>query len=100
MVRGRGARSDDEVIIGTIAERTLDKSVGDSLSLGGQHHSIVGVFHTGVVFFDGGIYLTLTRLQNLIRKPGQATSFQVRLRSGADPHTVAERIERDHMARL
>ncbi len=96
VVRGRGARSDDEVIIGTIAERVLGKSVGDNLSLGGQPHRIVGVFQTGVVFVDGGIRLTLTRLQNLIRKPGQVTSFQVRLRSGADPHVVTERIERDH----
>lgn len=96
VVRGRRVQSDDEVMIGTIVERTLDKSVGDSLSLGGHPHRIVGVFHTGVVFFDGGVHLTLTRLQNLIRKPGQATSFQLRLRSGVDPSAVVERIERDH----
>ena len=96
VVRGCGARADDEVVIGTIAERVLGKSVGEDLSLGGQPHRIVGVFQTGVVFFDGGICLTLNRLQNLISKPGQVTSFQVRLRPGADPRAVAERIERDH----
>lgn len=96
VVRGHRARSDDEVTIGTIVERTLGKRVGDNLSLGGRSHRIVGVFHTGVVFFDGAVYLTMDRLQDLIRKPGQATSFQVRLRSGADPRAVADRIERDH----
>lgn len=95
-VRGRGLQADDEVIVGSIAERALGKSVGDELTLGGQRFQIAGVFETGVVFFDGGIALPLRRLQALIRKPGQATSFQVRLRRGADPRTVGERIEREH----
>lgn len=96
VVRGHQLQSDDEVVIGTIAERTLGKSVGDKLSLSDKPYRIVGVFQTGVVFFDGGICLTLNRLQELIHKPGQVTSFQVRLRSGADPGVVAQRIERDH----
>ena len=70
---------------------------------------VVAELHEGEVFgelsFLGGIRRTATAialedvvlgLQNLIRKPGQATNFQVRLRSGANPRAVAERIERDH----
>ena len=82
VVRGRGARSDDEVIIGTIAERALSKSVGDNLSLGGLSHRIVGVFQTGVVFFDGAICLTLHRLQNLIPKGGAGSHRSGAPRSG------------------
>lgn len=96
LVRGRGLQSDDDVVIGVIAERTLGKSVGDVVSLAGRPYRIAGVVHTGVVFFDGGIGMTLNRLQTLAVKPGRVTTFQVRLRPGADSRAVARRIEAAH----
>ena len=96
LLRGQELRSDDDVVIGVIAEKTLGKSVGDVLSLAGRPYRIAGVVRTGIVFFDGGIGMTLKRLQELTAKPGRVTSFQVRLRPGADARTVARRIESSH----
>ncbi|MCH7526216.1 MAG: FtsX-like permease family protein [Planctomycetes bacterium] len=94
--RGRTIQADDEVALGVIAERILGKSLGDELTLAGQAFRIVAIFDTGVVFFDGGVVLSLSALQRLIAREGRVTNFQVRLRAGADPKVVAERLERNH----
>ena len=95
-VEGRRMAAEDEVMIGSIVRRVLDKTVGETILIRGEVFKIAGVVRTGVVYFDGGIIVNLRALQRLLDRQGQVTSFQVRLRSGADPDLAAERIERAH----
>jgi len=96
IIEGRTMERDDELVIGTLARRALNKSAGDALSLGGRSFRIVGVFETEVVFFNGAIVLKLPALQQITRREGLVTAFQVKLRPGADPRLVAGRLERTH----
>jgi putative ABC transport system permease protein len=93
LLRGRRPEVDDEVLLGSIAARMLDKDVGDRISIQAEPHRVVGVFQTKVVFLNGGIVLPLRRLQQLAGKQGQVTAFQVYVDPGADPETVARQIE-------
>ncbi len=96
LVRGRNPESDDEVVLGTIAARLLKKDVSDTLILARHAFRVVGVYETEVVYFNGAITMPLSRLQEIASKKGQVTSFQVKVRRGADVAVVAERIERNH----
>ena len=96
LIRGRAPAGDDEVLIGLIAARMLNKDVGDEMKLAQHTFRVVGVFKTNVVYFNGAVVMPLRRLQEIVHKEGQVTSFQVKVRPGADPEAVAERIDRGH----
>jgi putative ABC transport system permease protein len=93
LTRGRIPTADDEMLLGSIAQRVFDKDVGETLRIHGEPYRVVGVYHTNVIFFNGGITLSLPRLQQLAAKNGQVTVFQVDLDPDADPAAVTELIE-------
>lgn len=93
LLRGRYVEREDEVLLGSIAARLMHKEVGDQVWIGRGQFRIVGVFETEVVYFNGAIVMSMTRLQEISRKVGQVTSFQVKVRPGADPKAVSDRLE-------
>ncbi len=92
-IRGQPPRAQDEIMLGVILERTLKKTIGDELMVGGEPLKIVGIFETDVVFFNGGILMALPKLQEMIGRQGLVNAFMIKLREGADLRTVADRIE-------
>lgn len=94
LVEGRYPEEGDEILIGTIAARLLDRHVGDELRLARHRLRIVGMFQTGIVYFDGAINMTISRLQEIVGRKGKVSNFQVTLRPGADTAVVVKRIER------
>ncbi len=93
MIAGGYITSDDEVLLGSVLSKLLDKGVGDTVSIRSEPYDVVGIFHTDVVFYNGAIVMTLPRLQLLANKVGRVTSFQVSLREDADPHEMAVMME-------
>ncbi len=96
IVRGRPIEADDEVVIGAAAESNLGKTIGDTLLLRDRPFKITGVFSTGNPFFDGAIAMHIDTLRRLKGAEGKVVCFQIRLKPGADPYEVAERIERNY----
>lgn len=96
LVRGRIPESEDEVMLGVIAQRALNKDVGDNVAIRGEPFRVVGVFRQGVVILDGAIVVPMRRLQALSGKVDHVTAFQVHLKPGADTDAVIARIEREH----
>jgi putative ABC transport system permease protein len=96
LVRGRNPAAEDEIELGTIAQRMLGKDLGDTVLIQGEPYRAVGIFQTGVVFFNSAIVMPLPQLQRLAGKEGRVTVFQVRLRPGTDPAAVVTQIECDH----
>ena len=94
IIRGRPATADGEIQIGSLAEKLMERTVGDTIDINGRPCRVVGVFHSGVVFFDGAVVIPLKTLQEALSQTGRVTSFNVRLKPGADPGVVVERIER------
>jgi putative ABC transport system permease protein len=84
---------DDEMLLGSIAQRVFHKEPGDTLHIHGNTYRIAGIYHTKIVFFNSAVVLTLPRLQELAAKPGQVTAFQVGLEPEVDPDEAIDRIE-------
>ncbi|MFH1748312.1 MAG: FtsX-like permease family protein [Planctomycetota bacterium] len=93
LVAGRPPAGNDEITIGTIAARVMEKGVGDTVDISGEEYKIVGIFKSGVVFFDGAVAMSLPTLQRLAGKEGRVTVFQVHIEAGMDRATIADRIE-------
>jgi putative ABC transport system permease protein len=95
LLRGHYPEQDDEVLLGWLAAKyVLEKDVGDTVEILDQTYRIVGVFRTDSVFVDGALVMRLPRLQQLARKEGQVTIFQVHVREGYDVAAVSAEIER------
>lgn len=93
LVAGVAPAADDEITLGTIAARVMKKGVGDTVKIGSEMYQVVGVFRSGVVFFDGSIAMSLPQLQKLADKEGRVTVFQIHIEPDADADAVSERIE-------
>lgn len=96
IVEGVPLSSSNEVALGTVASRTLQRRAGEDVELGGQTFRVANVFQTGVILFDGAIIMDLARLQDFLGRPGRVSAFFARLVEGANAQEVAARLERKH----
>ncbi len=95
-VDGPPIREADEVSLGELAARTLRKTRGDTLEIGGRTFRIVSIFTTGVVIYDAAITVRLDVLQEILGRKGRVTAFFLDLRPEADVRAVAARLEKQH----
>lgn len=86
----------NEVILGFRAARDLDKTIGDTLSIGDTDYEVVGIYSTGQVFGDAASMMSLVGLQAQVRKPGTITLAFVRAVEGVDIDLLRSRIEAEH----
>jgi len=96
LVSGRYPQADDEVLLGTLAQRVLKRGVGDTLTILKEPYHIVGIFESGNVFINGALVLRLPQLQRVAGKEGRVTAFQVFLDPGTDAAATIAKIEADH----
>ncbi len=82
-----------EVIIGKVASEKLNKTVGDTITLGQEEYKITGIFETGDIQQDGGAFMSLKNLQNIEEKPNKATMIYVKIKKDAKVEDVTEVIK-------
>ena len=85
--------STDEIILGKTAAQSLNKSVGDNISLFGKNFKIVGIFETGSMMSDAGAFMPLNTLQNLTSNDGKISGIAVKITDNANVTDVSQRIE-------
>lgn len=86
----------NQILLGRVAARALERSVGDQVVIGGHRMSVSGIFNTGMILFDGGVVLDLERLQEVASRSGQITAVHVKLSEGVATQDAVEAIERAH----
>jgi putative ABC transport system permease protein len=85
--------SPNEVIIGKTAAQNLNKTVGDTINLFGKDFKITGTFETGNFLTDGGIYMSLSTLQNLTSNQNKVSNVLVKVKENANVTDVSKTIE-------
>jgi putative ABC transport system permease protein len=84
--------SPNEVIIGKTAAQNLNKTVGDTINLFGKDFKITGTFETGNFLTDGGIYMSLSTLQNLTSNQNKVSNVLVKVKENANVTEVSKTI--------
>jgi putative ABC transport system permease protein len=92
VIAGRRAQG-REAMLGDEAAKALHLSPGDVLHVGKHSFPVVGVYHSGDRFVDLGAVLPLPVVQALAQRPHEITTIGVTVEPGADPKTVAKRLE-------
>lgn len=90
----------DEVIIGKSAAERSNKTIGDTLSISNQTMEIVGIYETGNFQDDGGIVMSLDKLQNLTNNTGEVSLILVKAANGTDSEELATRIQEQYADEL
>ncbi|BDZ70776.1 ABC transporter permease [Methanobacterium petrolearium] len=83
----------NELILGKRASQSLNKHVGDTVTLFGSDFKITGIYETGNMWEDGGAFLNLEKLQNLTDNQGKVTMIFVKIDNDAQLQDVTDSIE-------
>lgn len=81
-----------EVIIGTRYADINNVSLGDNITFKDHDFKIVGIYETGSIMLDNGVYTSLTKLQNLSNTE-DVSSILVKTSEGVNDTLVSDEIE-------
>lgn len=87
------SESTEELIMGKIAAENLNKTVGDSLTLNNKDYKIAGIYETGSLQQDGGVFMSLKNAQEIQGEDGKVTMIYVKINKDADVDQVTQSIE-------
>jgi putative ABC transport system permease protein len=92
-----------EVILGDVLARTMNKQVGDALTIQGANFTVVGIYHGGTALEAGAVLMPMDQLQKLSSLQGKISGFHVRLRpapAGEAPEAYLKRAQLEIEAAL
>jgi putative ABC transport system permease protein len=93
ITNGTAFSNDNQVILGDMAAQSLNKTVGDTITLSNQTFTITGIYETGNFQDDRGIVMSLGKLQNLTGNTDQVSLILVKAANGTSSSTLADTIE-------
>ena len=93
ITNGTAFSNDNQVIIGEMAAKSLNKTVGDTITLSNQTFTITGIYETGNFQDDRGIVMSLGKLQSLTGNTDQVSLILVKAANGTSATSLADTIE-------
>lgn len=85
VVSGRRMQRPGEIAVGDLLAEQLKVAPGQTLVVAGKRLKVVGTYHAGQFFVDGGAIVDLRQAQALVQRPGEVTTIAVQV--AADAHT-------------
>ncbi len=84
--------SGNELIIGTTASKSMNKTVGDTLNVSGETFKIVGIYETGNFMEDRGVFMSLSALQNITNSTGTVSFILVKVNNTQNTNDLSNQI--------
>ena len=85
--------STNEIILGKTAAESLNKSIGDNITIFDKNFKITGIYETGSFIQDAGAFMPLNTLQNLTSNDGKISTIAVKVTENANVTDVSQSIE-------
>ncbi len=92
--------SSNQLILGTTAAKSLNKTVGSNINLFGTNFTVTGIYQTGNFMTDGGAFMSLNTLQNLTSNDGKVSDIAVKVADNANVTTVSQAIQNNYPNQL
>ena len=86
----------NQVIIGQSEAQTLNKTIGNTVTISNKTFQITGIYETGNFMDDRGIVMSLSDLQNLTGDTGQVSLILVKASNGTDASTLSSAIQQKY----
>lgn len=92
IVEGDRLTSNHQILLGRMMAEGLDKSVGDTVEIGGSRLKVVGIYESGAAFEEMGGIVTLREAQAFTGRPRKVTLYSVKVSNPGDAPQVVEKI--------
>ena len=93
ITNGSSFSSDNEVIIGQSAAKSMNKTVGDTMTISNETFKIVGIYETGNFMDDRGVVMSLSKLQSLTGDTGEVSLILVKATDSNNANNVQTTIK-------
>ncbi len=84
-----------QIMLGWRAADSLDKHVGDAMTVDGDHYTVVGIYQTGQSIGDAASMVPLVTMQAQQRQPGLVTLAFVKVERGTSIPALRRSIHHD-----
>ncbi|MGL4670499.1 MAG: ABC transporter permease [Methanobacteriaceae archaeon] len=82
-----------ELMLGKIASESLNKTVGDEITINDKTFKVTGIYETGDVNQDNGAYTSIANTQDLVDAEDKISMIYVKIENNANVDTVTADIE-------
>jgi len=93
IINGAPYTQESDIIIGEVASKEWNKTIGDKLTIKGIEFTVTGIYQTGSIYQDKGVALQLRKLQEMQSQEGYVTIIYVQLEEGANIEETTRQIE-------
>ena len=92
VVEGERLTSNHQILLGSMMAEALNKSVGDTIQVGGSRFRVVGIYESGAVWEEMGGVVSLREAQTYMGRPRKVTIYMVKVKSPPEAPKVVEKI--------
>jgi putative ABC transport system permease protein len=78
-IRGSFPKNDQEVTLGALAAKRLNKTTGEQLNIKGKLYTVAGIFQSKSIIEDGAVIMSLESLQKLKDAQGKVSLYNIKL---------------------
>ena len=91
VVEGRTLNASRQMLLGRSAADTYKKRTGDYFKLHDVAFRVVGLYETGQAIEDNGAVISIDDAQEIMRRPGQVSYYQIKLKDpSVTAHVIAD----------
>jgi ABC-type antimicrobial peptide transport system permease subunit len=92
IVEGESLTSNHQILLGRMMADALNKSVGDTIEVGGSRFKVVGIYESGAAWEEMGGVISLRDAQSYMGRPRKVTMYLVKLDDSSQAPDLVERI--------
>ncbi len=92
VVAGGRLTSNHQILLGSMMAEALNKSVGDTIQVGGSRFRVVGIYESGAAWEEIGGVVTLREAQSFMGRPRKVTIYLVKVKEPSKAPQVVEKI--------
>jgi putative ABC transport system permease protein len=80
-IQGNSIKQNNDVILGSLAAKRLNKKIGDVVDIKGAKFTVAGIFQSKSVLEDGAAIIPLERLQELKNAKNKISLFNIKVKT-------------------
>jgi len=96
LVEGEKITGNHQIMLGRMIAEALNKSVGDTVEIGGNRYKVTGVYQSDTGWQEMGGVVSLRDAQTFMGRPRKVSMYLVKVRDPADAQAVVDKINAEN----
>jgi len=92
VVEGEPLTNNRQILLGRMMANALNKSIGDTIEVGGSRFRVVGIYESGSALEEMGGVISLREAQSYMGRPRKVTMYMVKIENPSQAQEIVDRI--------